>query len=318
MKKYKIVWLCCLLALVFTGGCEQRNVEDPGAAGETTATVGVTVLTMTHPFFLDLVDALKAEAARHNIEVQLVSSEFDVARQKDQVSDFVVQGVDAIILCPSDSRAIGTAIQEANNAGIPVFTADIAALVDDVEVVAHIGIDNFNGGVMAGETAVAALGGAGKVAIIDHPEVESVIQRTGGFLKALEDANAAGAAVELVSRLPGMGSMDKAFKAAEDMLQAHPDLDLIFGINDETALGALAAIEKAGKTGQVQVIGFGGKTEAIRAVDAGKLYADVITYPRQIGEKSVQAVVAYMNGETVPAEQLIPTEMHMGSAESGR
>ena len=107
--------------------------------------------------------------------------------------------------------------------------------------------------------------------VIDHPEVESVIQRTSGFLQAIEAANANGSSVEIVSRLPGSGSMDKSFKAAEDMLQAHPDLDLIFGINDETALGALAAIEKAGKAGQVQVIGFGGKVEAKKAVDEGKL-----------------------------------------------
>lgn len=294
--------------------CEPAQNEKAGNASpnERGTTIGVTVLTMTHPFFLDLVDELKAEAARHNITVQLVSSEFDVARQKDQVSDFIVQGVDAIILCPSDSKAIGTAIQEANEAGIPVFTADIAALVDDVDVVAHIGIDNFNGGVMAGERAVEALGGSGKVAIIDHPEVESVIQRTGGFLQAIEQANAAGNNIELVSRLPGSGAMDKSFKAAEDMLQAHPDLDLIFGINDETALGALAAIEKAGKSGQVQVIGFGGKEEAVAAVEEGKLYADVITYPREIGARSIQAVVAYMNGEDVPALQLIPTALVTG------
>lgn len=297
------------LVAVFSLGlmaCTSKDAGESPAAEAPVATVGVTVLTMTHPFFLDLVDELKAEAERSNIEVVLVSSEFDVARQKDQMSDFIVQQVDAIILCPSDSKAIGTAIQEANDAGIPVFTADIAALVDDVDVVGHIGIDNFNGGVMAGETAIEALGGSGKVAIVDHPEVESVIQRTSGFLKALEGASD----VELVSRLPGGGSMDKSFKATEDMLQAHPDLDLIFGINDETALGALAAIEKAGKAGQVQVIGFGGKVEAKKAVDEGKLFADVITYPREIGSRSIQAVVAYMNGETVPATQLIPTEMY--------
>lgn len=295
--------VCLSLGL---SACTPKEAGDSSGSDIPVATVGVTVLTMTHPFFLDLVEELKAEAERSNIEVVLVSSEFDVARQKDQMSDFIVQQVDAIILCPSDSKAIGTAIQEANAAGIPVFTADIAALVDDVAVVGHIGIDNFNGGVMAGETAIEALGGAGKVAIVDHPEVESVIQRTSGFLKALEGASD----VELVSRLPGGGSMDKSFKATEDMLQAHPDLDLIFGINDETALGALAAIEKAGKAGEVQVIGFGGKVEAKKAVDEGKLYADVITYPRQIGARSIQAVVAYMNGETVPATQLIPTEMY--------
>ena len=89
-------------------------------------------------------------------------------------------------------------------------------------------------------------------------------------------------------------------------------MNVIFGINDETALGALAAIEKAGRTGVVQVIGFGGKAEAIKAVDEGKLYADVVTYPRQIGSRSIQAVVQYMNGETVEPVQLIPTEMYRG------
>ncbi len=307
--KVQIFFLCLF---VFVGmSCGGGNDAGDSSSGEPVATVGVTVLTMTHPFFIDLVDELKAEAERNNIEVVLVSSEFDVAMQKNQMSDFIVQQVDAIILCPSDSKAIGTSIKEANEAGIPVFTADIAALVDDVDVVGHIGIDNYNGGVMAGETMVEALGGEGKVAIIDHPEVESVIQRTSGFLKALEDANAAGSNIELVSRLPGSGSMDKSFKAAEDMLQAHPDLDLIFGINDETALGALAAIEKAGKSGQVQVIGFGGKAEAVKAVDEGKLYADVITYPKQIGSQSIKAVVDYMNGNEVPATQLIPTEMYL-------
>ncbi|MFK7848997.1 MAG: substrate-binding domain-containing protein [Rhodothermales bacterium] len=310
LSSYTSIVLCLILFLI--SACGAKSDQDTSEiASEPVATVGVTVLTMTHPFFLDLVAELKAEAARSNIEVVVVSSEFDVARQKDQMSDFIVQQMDAIILCPSDSKAIGTSIKEANEAGIPVFTADIAALVDDVDVVAHIGIDNYNGGVMAGETMVKALGGAGKVAIIDHPEVESVIQRTSGFIKALEEANANGSSIELVSRLPGSGSMDKSFKAAEDMLQAHPDLDLIFGINDETALGALAAIEKAGMAGQVQVIGFGGKIEAKKAVDEGKLYADVIAYPKQIGAWSIQAVVAYMNGEEVDAEQLIPTEMYL-------
>lgn len=302
--------LFSFLVLLLLAGCQSSPDTEQGGR-EPVATIGVSVLTMTHPFFLEMIDELKQEAARHNLKIVLTSGEFDIARQKDQISDFIVQNVDAIILCPTDSKAIGTAIQEANQAGIPVFTADIAALADGVEVVAHVGIDNHQGGLMAGRLAAELLDGRGQVAIIDHPEVESVIQRTSGFLEAIEEANDDGASINLVSRLPGSGSMDKAFKAAEDMLLAHPDLDLIFGINDETALGALAAIEKAGRLGELQVIGFGGKEEAKKAVDEGKLYADVITYPRQIGSRSIQAVVQYMNGEDVEPLQLIPTEMYL-------
>lgn len=310
LSRKRTLHLFALFTLLLFAGC-QSSPDNGGSETAPVATIGVSVLTMTHPFFLEMVDELKQEAARHNLEIVLTSGEFDIARQKDQVSDFIVQHVDAIILCPTDSKAIGTAIQEANQAGIPVFTADIAALVEGVDVVAHVGIDNYQGGLMAGQLAVELLDGNGQVAIIDHPEVESVIQRTSGFLEAIEAANDDGASIKLVSRLPGSGSMDKSFKAAEDMLLAHPDLDLIFGINDETALGALAAIEKAGRAGALQVIGFGGKDEAKKAVDEGKLYADVITYPRQIGSRSIQAVVQYMNGEEVEPLQLIPTEMYL-------
>ena len=238
------------------------------------------------------------------------SGDFDIARQKNQISDFIVKQVDAIIVCPTDSRAIGTAIQEANQAGIPVFTADIAVLADDVDVVAHVGIDNYSGGRIAGEVALDLLGDAGQIAIIDHPEVESVIQRTKGFMDVINEAKELYNGIEVVARLPGSGSMDKSFKAAEDILLAHPEVDIIFGINDETALGAVAAIEKAGKNGTVQVIGFGGKEEALKAVREGSLYADIITHPRQIGAQAIQSVVKYMQGEPVEEEILIPTQLY--------
>ena len=301
-----LVFLCTIIILL--SSCQSGDAGDRNT--EPVATIGVSVLTMTHPFFLDMVDELRKTAEANNFEVIVNSSEFDVAVQKNQISDFIVQQVDAMIICPADSRAIGTAIQEANMAGIPIFTADIAVLVEDAEVIAHIGIDNYEGGRMAGELALELLGGDGQIAIVDHPEVESVIQRTKGFMDVVNDALSQGQAVEVVSRLPGSGSMDKSFKATEDILQAHPEVDVIFGINDETALGAVAAIEKAGKSGAVQVIGFGGKEEALKAVREGTLYADIITHPRQIGSRVIESIARYMEGEQVEAVELIPTQVY--------
>ncbi len=312
-KSIQHVFLCVIL--LFVSGC-QGNSGDSSTESSTepVATIGVSVLTMTHPFFIELVDELKKTAEANNFEVLINSSEFDVAVQKNQISDFVVRQVDAMIICPADSRAIGTAIQEANRAGIPVFTADIAVLVDDVEVIAHVGIDNYEGGRMAGEIALDLLGEEGQIAIVDHPEVESVIQRTKGFMDVINAAVAQNKGVEVVSRLPGSGSMDKSFKATEDILQAHPDVDVIFGINDETALGAVAAIEKAGKQGTVQVIGFGGKEEALKAVRDGALFADIITHPRQIGSRVIESIARYMNGEEVETVELIPTQVYQPEA----
>lgn len=301
-----VVW--CLLVVSSCGG-DERN--DGGALADgTRPVVGVSVLTLTHPFFQDLTNALREEAASLGYDVVITSCEFDVARQRNQVSDFIVRNVAAIILAPCDSRAIGTTIREANQAGIPVFTADIASLATDAEVVAHVATDNHEGGRLAAEATLEAIGRHGKVAIIDHPEVESVILRTRGFLEVVEEANANGAGVEVVAQLPGGGVKDRAFRAAEDVLQAHPDLDAIFAINDDTALGAVAAIEKAGRSNRIRVVGFDGTLEARRAIRDGKIYADVIQHPDQIGRLSIQAVADYLVGEQVDPEVLIAPTLY--------
>ncbi len=278
-------------------------------ASESQAAIGVSLLTMTHPFFQNLAVGLEEGAAANNMTVTVNSAEFDVARQRNQVSDYIVQGVSAIVMSPADSKAIGTAIQEANDAGIPIFTVDIAALAEGVQIVTHIATDNYSGGRLAGEAVLEVLGETGgSVAIIDHPEVESVIQRTKGFTDVINESG--GGKVNIVAQLPGGGVKDKAFRVAEDILQANPDLDVIFAINDDTALGTVAAIEKAGKSGTVQVIGFDGTLEARRAIRDGKIYADVIQHPHQLGTMSIEAIVKYMNGESLPAEQLIPATLY--------
>ncbi|MFK7844062.1 MAG: substrate-binding domain-containing protein [Rhodothermales bacterium] len=300
--------LLLLFVLTFTLGACQSDNSTP-APSDTQGTIGVSLLTMTHPFFQNLAIGLEDGGKEHNMTVTVNSAEFDVARQRNQISDYIVQGVSAIVMSPADSKAIGTAIQEANEAGIPVFTVDIAALSDGVQVVTHIATDNYSGGRLAGEAVLEVLGEAGgKVAIIDHPEVESVILRTRGFSEVINES--AGGKIEIVAQLPGGGVKDRAFRVAEDILQAHPDLDLIFAINDDTALGAVAAIEKAGKSGTVQVVGFDGTLEARRAIRDGKIYADVIQHPHQLGTMSVEAVVKYMNGEELPAQQLIPATLY--------
>jgi ribose transport system substrate-binding protein len=267
--------------------------------------IGVSLLTRTHPFYQDLEAGLATEAAAHGYELNVQSGEFDVARQKDQIENFIVERVSAVVVCPCDSKSIGTSIQAANRTGIPVFTADIAVLAEGVRVVSHIASDNVAGGRLAARALIAALGGKGRIAIIDHPEVESVIQRVRGF----EEEVAAQPGMKIVAKLSGRGMKDAAFRTAEDILQAHPDLDGIFGINDDSALGALAAVEKAGRLGRVVIVGFDAVPEARQAIAAGRIYADVVQQPRTIGEETIKAVAAYMAGDPVPPTHLIPCRL---------
>jgi ribose transport system substrate-binding protein len=281
------------------------------AAPAKKAEIGVSLLTLTNPFFRDLGEAMKDEAAKHGMEVVLVSGEFDAAKQRNQVADFIVKRSAAIVLSPCDSKAVGTAIAEANKAGIPVFTVDIAALAGGAKVVSHVATDNLGGGRLAAQAIIEALGGKGKVAILDHPEVESVILRTKGFEEELaKQKQEKGVNIQVVARLPGGGAKDRSFRAAEDLLQAHPDLNGIFAINDPSALGAVAALEKGGKLAQVKVVGFDGMPEGKQAIKAGQIYADPIQFPDKIGRTAVQIIRKYLDGDDVPPETLIPTALY--------
>jgi ribose transport system substrate-binding protein len=301
------------LALALQGGC---GGDATAPARKSRGTIGLSVLTLSNPFFNEIADHLKDEAAKHDYEVILVSGEFDAARQRNQVKDFIVKKVSAIVLCPCDSKAIGSAIQEANATGIPVFTADIACLAPGAKVVTHVATDNYSGGKQAGQALLEALGDAGgKVAILDFNLVESCQLRVKGFKEVIESHNRKGTAgkVVIVAELPAGGVKDLGYKAAEDLMQTHPDLAGIFAINDPSALGARAALEKAGKADRVKLVGFDGQPEGKQAIKEGKIYADPVQYPDRIGRETAKAIVKYFEGEEVPSEVLIPTGLYRKS-----
>src|SRR5207244_10719404 len=132
------------------------------------------VLTLTNPCFKEIADSMTAVGSEHGYQVLVVSGDFDVAKQQNQVKDFIVKKVSAIVLCPCDSKAIGPAIQEANAAGVPVFTADLGCLAPGAKVVSHIATDNYQGGKQAGDAMIEALGaGGGKVGILGFKLAQS-------------------------------------------------------------------------------------------------------------------------------------------------
>ena len=276
-------------------------------------TVGVSVLTLSNPFFKVIGDNITAELAKAGYATEVVAGEFDVAKQRDQVNDFLAKKVVAIVLCPCNSKGIGPVIQVANQAGIPVFTADIACLAPDAKVVSHIATDNLGGGRQAAEAMIEALGEAGgKVVILNYKDAESCILRVQGFKEVVAKHNAGRASgqIEIVAELPGDGKKDMGYKAAEDALQAHSDMAGIFAINDPSALGARAALEKAGKADQIKIIAFDGQPEGKQAIKEGKIYADPIQHPDQIGIQTAQSILKYLEGEELPKEQLIPTGLY--------
>lgn len=263
--------------------------------------IGVSLLTRGHVFYRDLEAGLVSEAKKDNYELIITAGEFDLGKQIGQIEDFIARKVDAIVLCPVDSRGVGQGIKRANEAGIPVFTADIASQEGDV--VSHIASDNVAGGRLAGEYLATALKGKGTVAIINQPTVTSVLDRVQGFKEALSKYPG----ISVVSDVNGQGVRDKAMQAAADVLQAHPKLDGIFGINDDSALGTLDAAEQFQRKNLI-IVGYDATPPAADAIRRGTLLkADVVQFPGKIGIVTVRQIKAYFDGTPVP--KVVPVEV---------
>ena len=308
----------CALFLTTTialAGCpaDTSDSSSDGGPSEAKGTIGYSMLELENPFFTVIADNMKAEAAKHGYELLIVNGDRNPKVQADQIDDFIVKGVDAIVLNPCDSKTMGPAIKKANDAGIPVFTNDLKHDGDEGEVVCHIATDNYEGGKLAGQAMVKAIGaGGGEVAVIHYPSAESCQLRVKGFTEVIEEHNATGEGgkIEIVSTLDGGGVEKEGFRAAKDSLESHPELAAIFAINDPSALGAYAALENAKKTEQVTIIAFDGQLMGKKAILEGKILCDPIQFPDQIGKETINMIVQHFSGQEVPKEKLIPSKLY--------
>jgi ribose transport system substrate-binding protein len=297
-------------------GCGESGTVDTSEGNqgdESKGTIGISVLTLGNPFFNVIAEGVKEEAAKHGYDVVVVDGDRDVQKQANQIDDFLTKGVSAIILNPCDRQSIGPAIEKANKAGVPVFTCDLKCVAEGAEVVSHVGSDNLQGGRLAGEAMIEALGEqGGEVLIVHFPQANSCQLRVQGFEEVIGKYNAGLSAnqIEVVAQLDGGGVRDEGYKVTEDTLQAHPDLRGIFAINDPSGLGARAALEKAGKQDQVTIVAFDGQPEGKQAIKDGKIFADPIQFPDLIGKKTVQLMMDYFAGNEVAKEVLIPTQLY--------
>ncbi len=267
-------------------------------------TVGVSLLTQDDPFYIALKKGMVKEAAKEKITLVPLSADKDLNKQINQVQNFIAQRVNAIVICPVDSEGVISAVQAANNAHIPVFTADITA--NGGKIVSYIASDNVQGGRLAGEYAAKTLlHGTGNVAILDLKTVSSVEDRVKGFKEAL----AAYPGIHVVSDIDvPNATRENAVDKATNLLTANPNINLIFGCNDPVALGTLSALKQMNKT-DVSIVGYDATPEAQNYIATGTsmLKADAIQFPDLIGKTTVDAIIKYLGGTPVPAQIPIPT-----------
>jgi ribose transport system substrate-binding protein len=261
--------------------------------------IGASLLTQQHPFYVELANAMKAEAQKEGVTLQVAIANQDLNKQVADVEDFIVKKVNVIVISPVDSSGVRAAVSKAQKAGIKVITVDVPA--NGVTVTSHIGTDNYAGGIKAGELMAKELNGKGQVAIVDYPTVQSVIDRVNGFRKAMEKYPN----VKIVADQAGI-TRAEALAAAQNMLQANSDITGIFGFGDDAALAAVSAVKSAKMADKVKVIGFDGMEEARKAVDSEPSFVGVVRqYPDKMGTLAVQTAVKVIKGEAVPEKQPI-------------
>jgi len=294
-----------ILMLSLVVSCSEEPAETGGATPETKGKIGVTCMDLTNPFFKLIANIMAEEAAKYGYEVVSLDGNLDPAKQNSQLADFAAQGFDAIFLNPVDSKAAGEGVKKAHEAGIPVFTYDVQVTHAEAAdmIVSHIGSDNFQGGMLAGESMMKATGDQGKIAIISYPEVTSCILRVNGFKEYLKKHNSK---LEIVTELSGKGNRNDGYAVATDILQAHGDIVGLFAINDPSGLGAHAAVQKAGKTDRITIVAFDASPAGKQAVFEKKLYDSPQQFPRKMARGTVQAFIKHLEGEAVEKQIFIP------------
>jgi ribose transport system substrate-binding protein len=290
------------------------NRTPPVKEGEAAKpTVALVLKTLNSPFFIEMQRGAQAEADRQGITlvVQAAEREVDVDKQMQIIENLIQTRVGALAITPSGSKEIVPAIAKANQAGIPVVIVDTrvdpaAAKEAGIKIETFVGSDNYEGGKVAGQHLVEVSGGKAKVALLEGiPGHETGDSRLRGF----RDAVKGHPGIQVVASQTANWERDQGFNVFQNMLQAHPEIDTLFACNDMMALGALEAIQAAGKTGKVRVIGFDAVDDARKAMMAGTMVASVAQFPAEMGRLAVESAVALIRGQKPPPEHQVRIEL---------
>ncbi|MCY7760950.1 ribose ABC transporter substrate-binding protein RbsB [Bacillus spizizenii] len=301
MKKAVSVILTLSLFLLAACSLEPPQWAKPTNSGNKKEfTIGLSVSTLNNPFFVSLKKGIEKEAKKRGMKVIIVDAQNDSSKQTSDVEDLIQQGVDALLINPTDSSAISTAVQSANAVGVPVVTIDRSAELGKVETL--VASDNVKGGEMAAEFIADKLGKGAKVAELEGvPGASATRERGSGF------HNIADQELDVVTKQSADFDRTKGLTVMENLLQGHPDIQAVFAHNDEMALGALEAINSTGK--DILVIGFDGNKDALASIKDGKLSATVAQQPELIGKLAAEAADDILHGKKVKKSISAPLKL---------
>ncbi|MBQ9389955.1 MAG: sugar ABC transporter substrate-binding protein [Synergistaceae bacterium] len=292
MKKLLVVLLA--VSLIISSAC---------IAGAQGKKFGATYMTMNNPFFGVMNDAIKAAVEANGDTLITLDPALDPVKQISQIEDMVSQGVDAIFLNPVDWQAVAPGLMAANEAGIPIINVD-AAVYDEDRVACIVASDNLSAGLLCAEDMLKRLPKGGKAVILGHPTTKTGIDRIAKFKETIE----AHPEFTIVAEDSSEGQLEIAMPKMENIIQAHPDMNVVMCVNDPTARGVIQALKAADMKG-VLIYGVDGSPDAKKAIKEGDMTGTAAQSPINIGKIGVEMAYKILAGEKVDKHIPVPVQL---------
>ncbi len=298
MKKRLVGAMICAAALAATSSLAMADGK----------VFGYTCMDGTNPFFVTLEASIREVVEDHGDELVSMDPGNDSNKQIDQIEDLISKGIQYMFVNPVDADGIIPALDMLKDADIPMFGFD-TQVGDMSYLVSYAGSDNYNAGYVCGEDLAKKVPDGGDILVLDSPTMQSVTDRTNGFLDAIEKS---GVKFNIVGQQDAQGNQQVANEKATDLLTANPDVVAIFGGNDPTALGAYAAADAAGVT--PLIYGVDGSPDVKKLLKDTILEGTGAQSPKTIGKTIAETAYKYIDGEEV--EDFIPIDTFLVTADN--
>jgi len=290
------------VAIVGAGLAAGASAGSDHRSNATNVKYGVIVLTRQADFYTAYERAFKSLAAKQGADIVVLDSDVKVEKQQANMESLLTLGANAIAFSPVNDASAVPLIQQATNTGAKVIT--LAVATSNVPWAAEASkASGRQGGVAAAKYFRKKYPGkAIKIGLVTQPQLQQTVDRANGFVAGVKSVDRK---AQVVVQQDGGGLLDSATTAAENMLQAHPEANVWFGINDSSALGALNALRSAGrgtvKSGDL-VVGFDGSAEGLKELlnPTSALKVELGNQPNKFAEAVFVALNALRAGKKVP------------------
>lgn len=307
MKKFGSIALALVMTLAVFTGCGAKNDSGSAATSSTKKKViGVCIADFSDQFQVYVMNSMKKEAAKHSdVEVIYQDAKYDGQKQISEVENLITQKVDAIVLFQVDDNSAKTAAKAINEAKIPLIAVN-RPLPDPSLALSYVGSDSVQSGEIEATQLAKELNGKGNIVILNGTmgSAPQIDRRKGydNILKKNPD-------IKIIAENSADWARDKGMKIMEDWLQSGKQIDAVLAENDEMALGAIKAIQDAGKADKIKVCGIDGTAEALAYVEKGQELFTVFQDSFGQGSGSIDAAYKVITGKTIEKQIIIPYQL---------